>query len=99
VAAGDRRRRVLAVGVVVVAALVPHRPPQQLSLPIRPTGEIALPGDSSRFDYGSLDADRGLLFVAHLGASQIIEIDVHAGTVVRTIPPAAPRTASPADCE
>ncbi|MEV3914782.1 hypothetical protein [Streptomyces canus] len=27
-----------------------------------------LPGDGSRFDYESLDAGRGLLFIAHLGA-------------------------------
>jgi DNA-binding beta-propeller fold protein YncE len=44
-----------------------------------------LPGDGSRFDYASLDADRGLLFLAHLGASEVIEVDVHAHRVVRTI--------------
>jgi DNA-binding beta-propeller fold protein YncE len=77
---------VTAVAGVVIVALARHRPPPQVSLPLRPVGEIAMPGDSSRFDYASLDTDRGLLFIAHLGASQIIEIDVHAGTVVRTIP-------------
>jgi DNA-binding beta-propeller fold protein YncE len=46
---------------------------------------MALPGDGSRFDYASLDADRGLLFIAHLGASEVIEVDVHAHRVVRTI--------------
>jgi DNA-binding beta-propeller fold protein YncE len=55
-------------------------------LPVRPTGEIALPGDSSRFDYASLDPRRGLLFVAHLGASEVVEVDVGAEKVVRTIP-------------
>ena len=44
------------------------------------------PGDSSRFDYASLDAGRGLLFIAHLGASQVIEVDVRTQKVVRTIP-------------
>src|SRR5438093_10888956 len=92
-AASPRRARrwwtlALAVTVVVLAAAVAvavavrHRPPPAVTLPLRPAGQIALPGDTSRFDYASLDPDRGLLFVAHLGASEIIEIDVHAGTVV-----------------
>ncbi|MGD3111155.1 hypothetical protein [Streptomyces sp. YGL11-2] len=59
--------------------------PPRVALPLRAQKEIALPGDSSRFDYASLDPDRGLLFVAHLGASQVIEVDVRAGRVVRTI--------------
>jgi YVTN family beta-propeller protein len=61
-------------------------PPEDGSLPLQPVAEIALPGDNSRFDYGSLDSDRGLLFIAHLGASEVIEVDVHTRQVVRTIP-------------
>jgi hypothetical protein len=53
--------------------------------PLHPVGQIPLPGDSSRFDYASLDAGRGLLFIAHLGASQVIEVDLRAHRVVRTI--------------
>ena len=44
-----------------------------------------MPGDGSRFDYASLDTGRGLLFVAHVGASEVIEVDVHAHRVMRTI--------------
>jgi DNA-binding beta-propeller fold protein YncE len=55
-------------------------------LPLQAAGEVALPGDGSRFDYASLDGDRGLLFVAHLGASEVIEVDVRAHRVVRIIP-------------
>jgi YVTN family beta-propeller protein len=47
---------------------------------------IRLPGGNSRLDYASLDPRRGLLFVAHLGASQVVEINIHTGRVVRTIP-------------
>jgi len=46
---------------------------------------LALPGDGSRFDYASLDAERGLLFVAHLGASEVLEVDVHSHRVLRRI--------------
>ncbi len=78
-----------AVAAVIVTAVVavavwPRQPPK-VALPLRAAGELPLPGDSSRFDYASLDAERGLLFVAHLGASEIVEIDVHANTVVRVI--------------
>jgi DNA-binding beta-propeller fold protein YncE len=55
-------------------------------LPLRPVGQIVLPGDSSRFDYASLDPGRGLLFIAHLGASEVIEVDLRAQRVVRVIP-------------
>ena len=52
---------------------------------LRVIARIGLPGGNSRFDYASLDSRRGLLFVAHLGASQVVEINIHAGRVVRTI--------------
>jgi DNA-binding beta-propeller fold protein YncE len=88
------RRVVLVSGAVAVlvaagaAAFVLTRGPSAPNspLPLRTVHELALPGDNSRFDYASLDAQRGLLFVAHLGASEVIEIDVRANKVVRTIP-------------
>jgi DNA-binding beta-propeller fold protein YncE len=55
-------------------------------LPLRPVGEVVLPGDSSRFDYTSLDEQRGMLFIAHLGVSEVIQVDIHTTKVVRTIP-------------
>ncbi len=48
-------------------------------------GQLPLPGDASRFDYASLDSSRGLLFIAHLGASEVVEVDLRANRVVRTI--------------
>lgn len=88
------RRVVLVSGAVAVlvaagaAAFVLTRGPSAPNspLPLRTVHELVLPGDNSRFDYASLDAQRGLLFVAHLGASEVIEIDVRANKVVRTIP-------------
>ena len=79
---------VLAVAGVVLAVVVVPRSSRAPAppLPLRPVAEIALPGDTSRFDYASLDPRRGLLFVAHLGASEVVEVDVHAHRVLRTIP-------------
>ncbi|OLZ62887.1 hypothetical protein AV521_40470 [Streptomyces sp. IMTB 2501] len=78
----------LAVAAAVAGVLLTrgsNQPPPKAALPLQPVKEIALPGDSSRFDYASLDPGRGLLFIAHLGASQVIEVDIHADRVVRTI--------------
>ncbi|MGW5464873.1 hypothetical protein [Streptomyces sp. NPDC003996] len=70
----------LAAGLVVAVAaavagvtltLGSSQPPKE-ALPLRLVKEIVLPGDSSRFDYASLDPDRGLLLIAHLGASQAL---------------------------
>lgn len=77
---------VVLVGVLAWVYFGPRPQPASVALPLRPVGEVALPGGGSRFDYASLDADRGLLFVAHLGASEVIEVDVHARHVVRVIP-------------
>jgi DNA-binding beta-propeller fold protein YncE len=55
-------------------------------LPLKPVGEIRLPGDNSRFASASLDDKHGLLFIAHLGASEVIEVDINTQQVVRTLP-------------
>jgi DNA-binding beta-propeller fold protein YncE len=73
-----------ALAAVTLPALLRTRHPGP-ALPLRPAGELALPGDSSRFDYESLDPGRGLLFIAHLGASQVIETDIRTSQVVRVI--------------
>jgi DNA-binding beta-propeller fold protein YncE len=92
--ASDMRVRRGWAALVVIATLITacatNRPGHQQDsdppLPLRPVAEVQLPGDNSRFDYSSLDKERGLLFIAHLGASEVVEVDVRAGQVVRTIP-------------
>lgn len=83
------RAALAVVGIAVLAtgcsvSQAPSTPGGDL--PLRKVGEVALTGDSARFDYTSLDTGRGLLFLAHMGAGQIIEVDVRAHAVVRTIP-------------
>lgn len=58
-------------------------------LPVRTVTDLALPGDTSRFDYASLDADRHRLFVAHLGAGEVVIVDTSGPSVrgvVRDLP-------------
>ncbi|WP_330308450.1 MULTISPECIES: YncE family protein [unclassified Streptomyces] len=78
---------VLALAAAVAGVLLTRGTdqPPKVALPLRPVTQVALPGNGSRFDYASLDPGRGLLFIAHLGASQVIEVDVRANRVVRVI--------------
>ena len=56
------------------------------TLPLQVEKDIDLPGDTSRFDYESLDPDRHLLFIAHLGANEILCFDTRAEQVAARIP-------------
>ncbi|HEX9337708.1 MAG TPA: YncE family protein [Pseudonocardiaceae bacterium] len=78
---------VVVAAIVVTVTVVRSRPPAPVgpALALRTIGQLSLPGDTSRFDYASLDPQRGLLFIAHLGASEVVEVDVRANRVVRTI--------------
>ncbi|HKE36829.1 MAG TPA: hypothetical protein VKB39_05330 [Candidatus Baltobacteraceae bacterium] len=47
---------------------------------------LELPGNATRLDYQSLDPQKHLLFVAHLGDGNIIVVDTKTRRVVATIP-------------
>lgn len=59
--------------------------PSGTGLPLEQVGSIPLAVAPTRFDYQSLDVDRGLLFIAHMGSGEVIEVDLHARKIVRTI--------------
>jgi len=73
----------LLAGVVAaaVAGCSSAQVPDIGGLPLRRVSETQLTGGPGRFDYSALDAARGLLFVAHMGAGQLIEVDVRGHTV------------------
>lgn len=75
----------VAAAFIAIRVIDHGHQPTSVTLPIRRVGSVPLPGDTSRFDYASLDAKAGLLFIAHLGAGQVVEVDVNAEKVVRTI--------------
>lgn len=54
-------------------------------LPLETVAEIPLPGESSRYDYQSADPSRDLLFIAHLGASQVVVVDTKARSVIHQV--------------
>lgn len=88
-ARGERVRRLVALlaTFMMAAGCSAHSGPQigPPSASLRVVARIRLPGGNSRFDYASLDPTRGLLFVAHLDASQVVEINIRTDRVVRTI--------------
>jgi YVTN family beta-propeller protein len=47
--------------------------------------DVPLGGDTTRLDYASLDPDRHLLFIAHLGDSAVIVFDTQAQRVITRI--------------
>jgi DNA-binding beta-propeller fold protein YncE len=55
------------------------------NLPLRQIADVPLGGNTTRFDYESFDPTRHLLFVAHLGDSQVIAFDTRTSRVVGTV--------------
>jgi DNA-binding beta-propeller fold protein YncE len=53
--------------------------------PLTAVADVPLPGDTSRFDYASFDAGRHLLFIAHLGQSEVLAFDTRTRQVVGRI--------------
>lgn len=82
---GMTRRHVIALAFIIVlltlAALDVHQgatgadKPPTADLPLTHVADIPLPGRASRLDYESYDPDRHLLFIAHLGDSEVVVFD------------------------
>src|SRR5262245_40176795 len=73
-------------------ATLPAIPPSGQSA-ATPTGstvlqtmaDVPLPGSASRFDYQSFDPTTGRLYIAHMGAGELVVFDTKAQKVVGTI--------------
>lgn len=77
----------MAAGAVLAVTVVGcSTPAQSGELPLRQVSETALSGGPVRFDYTALDDRRGRLFIAHMGAGELIEVDLRTHSVVRTLP-------------
>jgi YVTN family beta-propeller protein len=55
---------------------------QQLPATFYTVRDVPLPGDTSRFDYESLDPGMHRLYIAHLGAGTVPVYDIGSGTIV-----------------
>ena len=52
----------------------------------RVVADIALPGKPVRFDYQSFDPTTGSLWIAHMGAGEVLAFDVRARQVIARVP-------------
>lgn len=78
---------VVAVLLGMTACSLPVSGKGQVTVPgYRLVADLRLPGDTSRFDYESLDASSHRLYIAHLGASEVIVVDTTGGKVVHVVP-------------
>ncbi len=59
--------------------------PPRPSLPLRLIRDIPLPGRTTRFDYESYDPRTGLLFIAHLGDSEVLAFNTRTQTLAGVI--------------
>jgi DNA-binding beta-propeller fold protein YncE len=56
------------------------------NLPLRTVGDFPLSGRTTRFDYASFDANRGVMWIAHMGDGAVEAFDVRTNRVTRTVP-------------
>lgn len=77
--------QIAAVGAVLLAVAGPLIAASP-ELPLRRVGaDLALPGQANRFDYASVDVQRRLLFLAHLGSGMVTAIDLRTGRVAAKV--------------
>ena len=84
------RSRYFSAGIAAVtAALAVIALPfaaRSSELPLRQVGaDIPLPGQANRFDYASVDPQRRLLFLAHLGSGMVTAVDLRANRVIANV--------------
>src|SRR5260370_19456044 len=54
-------------------------------VPLKKVADIPMPGPAVRFDYQSLDASRGRLYIAHMNADQLVIFDTKKREVVANL--------------
>ena len=52
---------------------------------MKQVAEVALPGPAVRFDYQSLDAKNGRLYLAHMNADQLVVFDTQRRQVIANL--------------
>jgi len=62
---------------------VPSENPK--SAPLKKVADVPLPGPAVRFDYQSLDASHGRLYIAHMNADQLVVFDTKRREVVANL--------------
>ena len=75
---------ILAMGLA--AALPPNAGSDDTKhAPLKKVADIPMPGTAVRFDYQSLDASQGRLYIAHMNANQLVVFDTKKREVVANL--------------
>ena len=72
----------VCVGCALVALTTATSLGQELPATFSTVRDVPLSGDTSRFDYESLDPGTHRLYIAHLGAGTVLVYDIPTGTLV-----------------
>lgn len=88
----DRSAAYGSVGLALLAGIVVGLPgaaadkSASANPGLQQVGDFDLPGKTTRWDYLSLDTSKGLLFIAHLGDSEVVVVDTKNKAVAARIP-------------
>lgn len=82
----SRARGWISAVIAVVSAMALPVMARGAGLPLRRVGpDIVLPGAANRFDYASIDPQRHLLLISHLGSDLVIAVDLKTERVLAAI--------------
>lgn len=73
---------VIVMAAVMLEATLLYRAVPIPPLPLQQIADVSLVGGPTRFDYQSMDSQRGLLFVAHPGANAITVFSIASNRVI-----------------
>ena len=74
----------ILVSILVCTTLAAPSDSQD-SAPLKQVADVPLPGPAVRFDYQSLDASHGRLYIAHMNADQLVVFDTKKREVVANL--------------
>ena len=76
---------ILGCAAVLFGAALEANPQRANVALLTPVADYVLPGRATRWDYQSFDAESAHLYIAHLGDSSVVVVDVKSGRVVSEI--------------
>jgi len=79
-------RRLLCASIVALAGCRAGAQTTGQSPEWRVVADVPLPGKAARFDYQSFDSAAGRLWIAHMGAGEVLGFDVRTRRVVARVP-------------
>jgi DNA-binding beta-propeller fold protein YncE len=77
--------RLLCTGALVLSATASQALGPRRTAEWRVLADVPLPGRAARFDYQSLDRAAGRLWIAHMGAGEVLAFDVRTRQVVARV--------------